>query len=104
MPAELTEAEFSKHLNTRFQVQRAENSQVDLELDQVKPYSSRHNEHEGMERFSAFFVGPAEPLLPQMTYAVKHEQMGEFELFLVPVARIEQGFRYEAVFNYFRQI
>jgi hypothetical protein len=56
-----------------------------------------------MERFSAFFVGPEQPLLPQLTYTVNHEQMGEFELFLVPVARIDGGFRYEAVFNYFKQ-
>jgi len=29
--------------------------------------------------------------------------MGAFDLFLVPVSRNESGFRYEAVFNYFKQ-
>lgn len=104
MPAELTEAEFSKHLQTKFHVRQDADNQIDLELDEVKPYSSRHQEHEGMERFSAFFIGPPQPLLPQMIYLVKHEQMGEFELFLVPVSRVERGFRYEAVFNYFRKV
>lgn len=103
MPANLTEEEFSKHLNTKFRFNPGVDTELELELDQVRPYSSRHREHEGMERFSAFFVGPEQPLLPQMTYAVSHDQMGEFELFLVPVARVENGYRYEAVFNYFKQ-
>ena len=102
MPAELTEAEFSKHLNTKFQCRPDAETNVDLELDEVKSYSSKHKEHEGMERFSVFFVGPEKPFLPQTTYTFQHDQRGEFEIFLVPVARRENGFRYEAVFNYFR--
>ena len=30
--------------------------------------------------------------------------MGAFELFLVPVGNDENGFRYEAVFNYFKEV
>jgi hypothetical protein len=33
---------------------------------------------------------------------MEHEQMGEFEIFLVPIARDENGFLYEAVFNYYK--
>jgi hypothetical protein len=29
--------------------------------------------------------------------------MGEFEMFLVPIARNDAGFRYESVFNYFKE-
>jgi hypothetical protein len=54
-----------------------------------------------MERFSVQFRGPEKIFLPQDTYRITHEQMGDFDLFLVPVAREELGFRYEAVFNYF---
>lgn len=43
--------------------------------------------------------GPAEPLLPQQTYRMEHEEMGELTLLLVPVGRDETGFTYEAVFN-----
>jgi hypothetical protein len=28
-----------------------------------------------------------------------HDKLGEFDLFLVPVAKNENGFQYEAVFN-----
>jgi hypothetical protein len=100
MPATLTEAEFSKHLNTKFRV--TSEQPIELELADVKGYLSKEHEQSGMERFSAFFNGPREPFLPQQVYALEHERMGAFELFLVPVAENENGFRYEAVFNYFK--
>ncbi|HEY2961586.1 MAG TPA: hypothetical protein VGJ37_04185 [Pyrinomonadaceae bacterium] len=100
MPATLTEEEFSKHLHTRFRITSTE--PIELELTQVKGYLSKEHEETGMERFSAFFLGLSDRYLPQATYSVEHEAMGDFELFLVPVAQDEKGFRYEAVFNYFK--
>lgn len=97
----LTEAEFSKHVNTKFRV--AIEPPVDLELTEVKGYLSKAQEQTGMERFSLFFTGPGDPYLPQRSYPVEHEGMGAFALFLVPIARDESGFRYEAVFNYFKE-
>jgi hypothetical protein len=102
MPANLTEKEFSKHLNTTFRASLDGESGVDLELIEVKSYMSKHAEQDGMERFSAFFNGPADVRLEQGTYRLQHELMGRFEIFLVPVAVSEKGFRYEAVFNYFK--
>ena len=100
MSANLTEEEFSKHVNTKFRV--AGEQPVELELDEVKGYPSRPDEQEGLERFSIFFTGPGDRLLEQKVYSLEHEQMGTFDLFLVPVSRNESGFRYEAVFNYFK--
>ena len=57
----------------------------------------------GMERFSIYFQGPLEPALPQKLYAFQHDEMGGFEMFLVPIAKNETGFRYESVFNYFKK-
>ena len=101
MSSNLTEAEFSKHVNTKFRV--AVEPPVELELTEVKGYLSKENEQTGMERFSAFFSGPADRYLQQKTYSVEHEQMGAFEMFLVPVSQDQNHYRYEAVFNYFRQ-
>ena len=101
MTAQLTEAEFSKHVNTKFRV--ASEPPTELELTQVKPYSSQAKEQAGLERFSIFLVGPADRYLPQRIYSVEHERMGAFELFLVPVGKDDYGFLYEAVFNYFRE-
>lgn len=101
MPAQLTEKEFSKHVNTKFRITTDE--PLELQLTQVKGYLSKPDEQTGMERFSVFFEGPGERYLPQNTYSFEHDVMGSFELFLVPIARDEKCFQYEAVFNYFKE-
>lgn len=98
--SKLTENEFSKHVKTKFRV--AIDDPLELELSEVKGYLSQPNEQSGMERFSVFFTGPSDRYLPQSVYPMEHEHMGAFELFLVPIAQNESGFRYEAVFNYFK--
>jgi hypothetical protein len=102
MPVSLTEAEFSQHVGSKFPL-KLDQQAVELELVEVKGYLPGSNDQAGMERFSVFFTGPGETKLPQGVYPLKHESMGEFEIFLVPIARDEQGFRYEAVFNYFKK-
>lgn len=102
MAAILTAEEFSKHVNTKFRARLDDETQTDLELVEVKVYTSQHEEQGGMERFSIYFTGLADPFLPQGIYAFQHDEMGEFEMFLVPLSRKETGARYEAVFNYFK--
>ena len=101
MLVSLTEKEFSQHVGTSFHL-NADQPGIELELIEVKGYASQEIEQGGMERFSVFFTGPGDPFLPQKLYSLAHEQMGEFEIFLVPVSGDEKGYRYEAVFNYFR--
>jgi len=102
MAVSLTEQEFSQHVGTKFQL-TLDQREIELNLAEVKGYLPGDNEQTGMERFSVFFDGPAETRLPQTVYHLKHDSMGEFEIFLVPVAKNDQGFRYEAVFNYFKK-
>lgn len=101
MSAPLTEKEFSQHLNTKFQVKIDGQAPIELELIEVKGYLPQENEQSGMERFSIFFQGPG-TYLPQGTYHLEHQQMGELDVFLVPVAGNQNSYRYEAVFNYFK--
>lgn len=103
MAATLTEKEFSQHVNSMYRVNVDHEGPIELELVELKSHERAPIEPEGMERFSIYFRGPEKTLLPQGTYRITHEQMGDFDLFLVPLAREEQGFRYEAVFNYFIQ-
>jgi hypothetical protein len=49
--------------------------------------------------FSLVFRAPKEPIYPQRIYAVEHDELGSFEIFLVPIAPDEAGARYEAVFT-----
>ena len=101
MAVALTEKEFFRHLNTRFQL-KLDDQKIELELVEVKGYLPQANEQSGMERFSVFFDGPGNARLPQRLYSLEHERMGDFEIFLVPITGNEQSFRYEAVFNYFK--
>lgn len=99
--AALTEAEFSRHLNTDFNLTFGDEP-LQLSLVAVKPYLPQANEQSGMERFSLFFDGPLDRYLPQRVYRLTHEAMGEIDIFLVPIEKKANAFRYEAVFNYYK--
>jgi len=51
------------------------------------------------ESFSLFFESGLDALFQQGTYLVSHAQLGEFPIFIVPIAQTDGGYRYEAVFN-----
>ena len=99
----LTEEAFARNLNTTFRVPLGDGRKVELELVEVDGYKGRPGEQQGMERFSLFFQGPAEPSLPQASYTMEHERMGELMIFIVPIAKTGGGFRYQAVFNFHRE-
>src|SRR6266550_1306544 len=101
MPINLTEQEFSRHLNSTFKLD-LEGHTLELILVEVKAYMPGKNEQAGMERFSIYFDGPSDHRLPQQLYHLEHPDMGSLDLFLVPVAGDEKKLRYEAVFNYFK--
>lgn len=102
MDERLTEANFSKHLNTMFRVKVEAPRPVELKLVEVKGYAAGSNEQKRMERFSIFFRGPGDLHLEQRTYEMEHDELGSLDIFIVTVARNEEGFLYEAVFNYFK--
>ena len=99
MEPSLTHEAFIQHANTKFQVQVDENTGVELELTKI----SELKLHPQQEEFSIVFRGPLDIFLGQGVRAVKHDQLGEFELFIVPIRQDEQGFYYEAVFNRIRE-
>ena len=99
MGASLTHEEFSKHANNKFQVQADENTQVDLQLISISVLKLYPQQLE----FTLEFRGPSDMFLGQGVRDFKHDQMGQFELFIVPVKQDAQGFYYEAIFNILRQ-
>lgn len=86
---------FAKHLNTNFVVQHPRLGAVTLELVHVSEL--RETPHQRM--FALLFRGPLDQPLEQGSLPVVHAEMGSDVLFLVPVGREADGFRYEAVFN-----
>jgi len=97
-----TEAEFRQNLNTKFRLLADTPKPIELTLVDVESRPSDAHEEAGMERFSVFFKGSLEYLLQQAVYPFGHPQMGEFELFLVPIGQESDGYRYEAVYNYYK--
>ncbi|HEX8560085.1 MAG TPA: hypothetical protein VF668_18455 [Pyrinomonadaceae bacterium] len=102
MLARPTEEEFRRHLGTKFAVRVNAPRPVELELDEVRGYGSQPNEPGGMERFSLFFYGPGDIMLTQGSFSLEHPEMGDLLLFMVPVGQDARGFRYEVIFNYFK--
>jgi len=99
MEDSLTHEVFTQHANTKFQVQVDENTDVEVELIHV----SELKVYPQQEEFSIVFHGPLDPFLGQGVRSFKHDRMGQFELFVVPIKQDEQGFHYEAIFNRVRE-
>ena len=49
--------------------------------------------------FSLIFLGPGNLIMPQGLYLLRHDEMGEVTIFLVPVGKDERGVSYQATFN-----
>jgi hypothetical protein len=95
MAADLTHEEFSKHLNTRFGIRISEAQLIEVELTEVSELLITARQ----ERFSLIFRSANDILVAQGLHRFEHDQMGPFDLFIVPVDRDENGTYYEAVFN-----
>jgi Domain of unknown function (DUF6916) len=102
MSEKLTEEVFARHLHSKFRLRADTPRPVELELVEVQGWRGRGGEQPGLERFSLYFTGPADILLPQRSYPLEHEQLGLLDIFLVPVMRPPEGLCYEAVFNFFK--
>jgi hypothetical protein len=95
MTASLRHEVFVEYVNTTFRVQLDDSNTVETELIEVSELKLSSQQ----ERFAIVFRGPNETLLGQGTRRFEHDEIGKFDLFLVPISRDEQGTYYEAVFN-----
>ena len=86
--------EFQKRAGASFAL-KTDGISIQLLLEQVVQSPQAPT---GYACFSAEFIGPAQPVLPQATYCLIGEDV-EMELFLVPIERLSQGIRYQAIFN-----
>jgi hypothetical protein len=95
--ADFTLQTFSVHLDEDFAVALPEGDDVALRL--IEARSLGPSPAEGMRApFSIIFRGPADRPLGQGTHHVAHDDVGAFELFLVPIQPDAVGPLYEAVF------
>ena len=89
--------DFQACLNQTFQLVEGDYSD-ELQLIQV----DRLNDSKAMggrEAFSVLFQSRQPDVVPQQSYRLKNKQLGELQLFIVPVGQDESGVRYEAIFS-----
>ena len=98
MEPSLTQEAFAQQANSKFQVEVDEHTDVELELTEVSDLKL----HPQQEEFVLVFRGPLDAFLGQGSRYFKHDQIGRFEIFIVPIRQDTQGFYYEAVFNRLR--
>ncbi len=90
--ATCTLTDFTPHVGQTFMLE----AQVPLVLSAGHPGHARPGARAG---FSLRFTGPREPPLEQRLYTLRHAELGELLLFLVPIAQDANGRTYEAVFT-----
>jgi hypothetical protein len=98
MANELSYETFARILNTTFRIHVGESQTIDAVLAEI----SEHMISARQERFSIVFRAPTQPLLPQGLRHFEHDEIGSFDLFIVPIGRDEHSVQYEAVFNRLR--
>ena len=91
----LTHQLFSEHVNTTFRVMIDDSNSVDVKMIELSELMLSPHQ----ERFSVLFKGPKEPFLAQGTRRFVHDQMGDFDLFIVPIGGDGDSVTYEATFN-----
>ncbi len=94
--AEIESTTFADDVGAEFAVLEEPSGAFSLTLTRIV----QHSKTEHQEAFSLFFHGPRDRLLPQKTYKLKHDRLGELDIFLVPVGQDRDGCEYEAVFNH----
>ena len=92
----LTKDSFEPSRGERFQLSTPDGPAFDLTLAAIAGNGMRGK---AREQFSLHFLGPRDPVLPQMIYRLENPRMGVLEIFLVPIARTDAGVTYEAIFT-----
>ena len=98
--AEVSYTAFVELLHSKFRVRRSDSALVEIELVEATAHQSEPETAQArVGTFSLVFAGPLDQFLEQRTYLFEHEKLGAFDLFIVPIAKDQNRFHYEAVFN-----
>jgi hypothetical protein len=90
--------EFAACLNETFMVD-VEQVRTPFVLVEARPLAAQAVAGAVRQPFSLLFRHEAAVVFPQRTYAMSHGRLGDFGIFLVPIARDREGFIYQALFN-----
>jgi hypothetical protein len=93
----LTKESWLGYIGDSFQIGAGSYGLMAVKLATVSGYG--HRQGGNREAFSLLFQGPLQPVLPQGIYRVGHVDLGDLDIFLVPVGPQSDGMGYEAVFT-----
>lgn len=104
MPVELVSETFASRIGESFELilGSGEHLETVLIACEVTKYGDPDELRERLGRvpFALQFASPdRERYAPQQTFTVRHGELGEFELFVVPLGPGDEGMLYEAVIN-----
>ncbi len=54
----------------------------------------------GARQFTLSLSGPAQPMIPQGTYRMRHPRLGDYAIFITAVGRTADACQYEACFTH----
>nr|WP_255682831.1 hypothetical protein [Dyella sp. 2HG41-7] len=94
----LTLEHFAGHINETFTVDLGAGHSPFV-LIEARPLQAHGFQAAMRAPFSLFFQHASAVLFPQRIYQMESPALGAFGIFLVPVARNQDGFVYQAVFN-----
>lgn len=89
----LSYRQYLAHVDSAFALHFQDGSVLTLTLVEVADLGSTAQQEQFALRFTTTHY------LPQQTYVLTHEHLGEQAIFLVPIAREGELFRLEAIFN-----
>lgn len=95
----LTADDFKNALGDSFDVVQAGQSATSFVLAAVNTTGVAGYSSSGREAFSLLFRGPMHPVFAQQIFPLRHERLGELEIFLVPLGPDGGSMQYEAIFT-----
>lgn len=100
---DLTIDKFRPLVGTRFRIRPRPERTIDAELLDARALGGAARSRAGESRrrapFSLAFRTTLSAALPQCIYRVEHDELGVYDIFLVPIGPDEVGMVYEAIFT-----
>ena len=99
----LTLESFQPSVGNTFRIRASPEQTIDAELIEARALADPGRSPKGASSqrrpFALLFRTTLKGALPQRIYAVEHDALGAYELFLVPVGPDSVGMVYEAIFT-----
>ena len=90
--------EFEAHADEAFNISFNGSDALECRIDEIK-VSSTPMVGQQEKQFSVIFAHPKPEVYNQGVYKICNQNLGEFELFLVPIFGDAQSVHYEAIFT-----